>query len=402
MLVRRTAVALSAAVVCALAPALPAAAARTTCFGLAPTITGTDGNDRLMGTPNDDVIIAGSGDDNIETGAGNDRICAGGGRDNVDAGTGHDRVFGGLSNDVLRGNLGRDFLNGDDQDDILYGDDGNDRLVLGRVGRSDEFAHGGLGNDVIVSDSDSFAFLYGDEGSDRLSSTGFDFLDGGPGDDRIEGGIASFETSASPVTVETEAGSAAGDGSDELVGVRGVSGSPHGDTITGSARDEWISGSDGADTLYGAAGNDNVFGGKGEDVVWGNRGHDVLWDVVMCVDRPCEGDEAADEFDGGPGLDRLSYEGYHASVVVDLAAGTGAAADTVVEVEDLFGTSFDDVLLGDEGQNTINGGYSGSDRLEGRGSDDVLLAYDDGDDTLDGGTGTDVCDGGEVEISCEE
>ena len=35
----------------------PAAQAVETCFGLTPTITGTDGNDPIDGTAGDDVIV---------------------------------------------------------------------------------------------------------------------------------------------------------------------------------------------------------------------------------------------------------------------------------------------------------------------------------------------------------
>ena len=391
-----------AALVCGLAPALPAhAAAEAACFGRAATITGTPRDDRLRGTSGADVIVAGGGSDRIAGLGGNDRICGGTGDDVIDAGPGRDRVLGGLSEDLIRGDAGPDFVDGGDQDDELHGNGGNDRLILGGIGREVEYAYGGLGRDSIVSESAAVTRAYGNKGSDRLVGRGRgDFLDGGPGDDRIEGGIATFESSTEGVGVNVEAGTAEGAGDDVLVDVLGVQGSPHDDRITGGRRAEWIQGMDGDDTLYGAMGDDNVAGGKGSDVVWGNRGADVLWDAESECHFGCDADDATDEFDGGPGEDIVTYEGHRSGVTADIEAGTGDDSDSIAEVENLMGSWFDDQLFGSMGGNDMFG-LDGSDRIEARGSDDFLDGGD-GSDTLDGGLHTDTCDNGEVLISCEE
>ena len=84
----------------------------------------------------------------------------------------------------------------------------------------------------------------------------------------------------------------------------------------------------------------------------------------------------ADDIDGGTGTtaDTVSYRWSHEGVTVALddSASTGgtAAGDTLINIENLIGSSFDDMLTGDGGANTLNGGA--------------------GDDTLTGGAGTDT------------
>jgi len=81
-------------------------------------------------------------------------------------------------------------------------------------------------------------------------------------------------------------------------------------------------------------------------------------------------------------------------VIADLAAGTatGDGADILVEIENLIGSRYDDVLSGDSGPNLLRGG-AGNDMLRGRGGDDVLHG-EGGNDTLIGGSGDDELYGG--------
>ena len=57
----------------------------------------------------------------------------------------------------------------------------------------------------------------------------------------------------------------------------------------------------------------------------------------------------------------------------------GAGSDTLISIENLTGSAFNDTLTGDASDNVISG-RAGNDTLNGGG----------GDDTLDGGAGTDT------------
>lgn len=100
-----------------------------TCFGLVPTIVGTDGDDALRGTNGDDVIVGLGGDDVIDGLNGDDVVCGGAGDDVVRGGNGVDRLAGGFGDDRLDGGNG---------DDRLVGGPGADDLDGGRGADDDD------------------------------------------------------------------------------------------------------------------------------------------------------------------------------------------------------------------------------------------------------------------------
>lgn len=114
------------------------------CRGVAATVPGTPGPDRLVGTPGPDVIVGMQGADAIFGLSGRDLVCAGGGNDRVNAGPAADRVFGGSGGDRLRGRGGPDLLAGNGGGDVLAGNAGSDRL---RGGAGFDLCSGGAGLD---------------------------------------------------------------------------------------------------------------------------------------------------------------------------------------------------------------------------------------------------------------
>ena len=108
------------------------------------------------------------------------------------------------------------------------------------------------------------------------------------------------------------------------------------------------------------------------------------------------GGAGADAFDGGAGIDTVSYQGSVGSLRVDLmfpGINTNlAAGDTFTSIENLIGSQGFDNLRGTTGANLIQGmanvdyifGRAGNDTIEGGVGDDVLF----------GGVGADVLDGG--------
>ena len=173
--------------------------------------------------------------------------------------------------------------------------------------------------------------------------------------------------------------------------------------INGTSGDDNLVGTPVDDEIYGFAGNDLLFGLGGDDLLDGGDGHDFLrggegGDKLHgeAGDDFLRGDAGNDELDGGAGWDRVTYAiGAVGGVTVSLliqgvAQDTGSAGlDILVDVEHLTGTRFDDVLIGDSGDNWIWGGSDGS-GVTGNDS----IAAGGGDDLVEVGAGTHVLDGG--------
>ncbi len=138
---------------------------------------------------------------------------------------------------TIVGTAGADVLRGTAGDDVIAGLGGND--VLKGLGGDDDIC-GGPGNDRLVGGPGSFDRLSGGPGNDTLlGGAGSDFLLGGSGNDVLNGGDsyddASFEHSPNAVTADMTAGTATGEGSDTLIGVENLTGSPHDDVLVGDA-----------------------------------------------------------------------------------------------------------------------------------------------------------------------
>ncbi len=186
--------------------------------------------------------------------------------------------------------------------------------------------------------------LVGNAGNDTINGgAGNDILRGGADGDSLNGGAdtdtLSYSDSNAAVSINLAARTASG-------------GHATGDTFTSI---ENVSGSAFADTLIG---DDNA------NVLLGNGGADVM--------------------NGAGGIDWADYSfGTGGAVTVNLTTGTGSGAeaqgDTLTNIENLVGSSFNDTLIGSSGVNTILGG-AGNDTIQSGG----------GADTLNGGDGIDT------------
>lgn len=112
------------------------------------------------------------------------------------------------------------------------------------------------------------------------------------------------------------------------------------ENATGSAYDDTLVGNGVANVLIGGTGNDNVQGGEGNDTLTGGIGDDTL--------------------NGQDGSDWAYYTNASGSVTVNLALGTATGADgndTLIGIEDAYGSNSADTLTGNAGQkNTLYGG----------------------------------------------
>ena len=338
----------------------------------APAIT--PGDDNVTGTAGDDIVDLLAGDDVYNGLAGDDQIMGGPGADDLNGGAGFDftqynnatagvnlsLISGGTAGDAagdsftdIEGVVGSNFndtIGGSNIDNTLFGLDGNDRLF-------------GLdGNDLLV----------GGNGDDQLTGgAGADTLLGGDGTDSVY-----YITAIAGVALSLASGGTGGEAMGDTFGsIERVFATNFDDTVVGSSGDETLFGMDGNDILSGAAGNDTLIGGAGNDRLFGGEG--------------------ADSLQGGAGIDLASYAQSRAGVTVNLAtnanSGGDATGDTLISVENLFGSRFGDNLTGDLRDNLING-LGGNDIIDGAAGNDKLFSGA-GSDILNGGAGDDTLSG---------
>ena len=285
-------------------------------------------------------------------------------------GGGEDDIFDLFDgDDVARGGGGDDLMLAGDDDDIIDGQDGNDELF---GGLDDDDLFGGNGSDVLNGGS-GFDRMSGGAGNDTfVLNADADEVDGGTGFDTIDarllGQSLNLNLNLGRITI-------AGKTTTET-GVENAVGSGTADTLIGDAdRNVLDGGFGGDDTLIGLGGDDRLIGGKGADLI-----------------------------DGGAGIDTADYENASAGVTLDLATGGTAGdalGDSFVGVENIEGSEFGDLIVGDAGTNRLDGndgndflkGAGGADTLSG-GSDNDNLQGGDGNDRLLGGSGDDTMIGG--------
>jgi Ca2+-binding RTX toxin-like protein len=273
----------------------------------------------------------------------NNVIKGGGGADTLFGLGGADTIHGGLNGDTIYGGDGDDTIyamtavdpEGSFAGDTVFGEDGNDTITGSSGG--DEIS-GGKGDDTI----------WGGEGNDTIEGgLFFDELHGGGGND-----VIYANTAISPDT---------SDAGDTIYGDAGL------DTLRGSGGDDIQDGGTENDILEGAAGNDQLYGGNDKDRLAGGTGADLL--------------------DGGDGVDKVDYSASSAGVSINLSQNIvkygDAQGDTLVSIENITGSKYDDYIAGNNADNVLLGG-KGKDKLIGSG----------GNDTLDGGIGDDILNGG--------
>lgn len=167
-----------------------------------------------------------------------------------------------------------------------------------------------------------------------------------------------------------------------------VTGGKGNDLITTGSGNDSIIGGDGDDILNGGDGDDFIYGHPGADIIDGGAGDDFI-----------NGNAGADILDGGDGIDMLSYHESPSAVNINLAANTAsggdAQGDTINNFENVTGSYYDDIIIGDDQDNYLSGGSflgasSGNDTLIGGGGDDVLFVGPGGQDILNGGSGDDM------------
>ncbi|MDD2950190.1 MAG: calcium-binding protein [Sulfuricurvum sp.] len=310
------------------------------------TLIGTSGNDTFNG----DLIDVGSYD-TISGLAGNDTINGLGGNDTLYGGDGNDIIDGGSGNDTMDGGNGIDTLS---YASATAGITIN--LILATAQNT-----GGAGIDTILNFENLTGSNYNDtlrgndlgntilglSGNDTIfasAGTASDVYDGGDGIDSISFYYAGNGVNVNLSNINYQN---TGVGSDRIVNIEKLYGSNYNDTLIGNGN---------GNAFYGNGGNDTIFAGTGT---------------------------ASDLYNGGDGIDTISYYYAGNGVNVDLAItsyqNTGVGSDFIVNVENLYGSAYNDILKGSSVNNALYGN-NGNDTLYGS----------DGNDLLNGGQGLDT------------
>jgi len=141
---------------------------------------------------------------------------------------------------------------------------------------------------------------------------------------------------------------------------------------------------------YAGAGDDALAGGAKDDELHGGSGDDSFETAA----KP----DGADVYDGGSGIDSLSYAARTAPVIVKLNDspddGEASEKDNVQSsVENLTGGAGADSLTGSAADNIFSGG-PGNDTLNGGAGDDIFVEAEAqaGSDIVNGGDGSDTID----------
>jgi Ca2+-binding RTX toxin-like protein len=246
-------------------------------------LTGTNIGDRIDGMGGDDILRGGAGDDAMLGGAGDDILLGGAGNDTLIGGSGSDALYGGAGDDTLQvavdGNWSAAFAAfnagspGQTGSGELVNISGKARLFdLLDGGSGDDLLQGTSGNDGIFLDDDfsplpvvmgprvvGIEAIRTGDGDDVVDLTsnryayGNLLLDGGNGNDVLW-------ASAGNDAIE------GGSGIDRLYGGAG------GDLLAGGTDDDTLNGASGADLLIGGAGNDTITSGAGDDLIAFNQG----------------------------------------------------------------------------------------------------------------------------------
>jgi Ca2+-binding RTX toxin-like protein len=353
---------------------VPAQASPPSCLGQAATKLGTSGDDVIVGTAGTDVIRAFGGNDTIYGGGGNDFIC---------------------------GDTGRDKIFGDRTSATTYAVAADDTLS------------GGAGNDRLFGDGNSSTHT----GDTFLGGKGDDYMNAGPlslnkGYEREN--LVAYNSALGPIQVNDPATTGrsittvTGEGTDTLIDVGAIQGSPFDDSFQ---IEGWV------DEVAGGGGNDHITYGASNQA----GGLEVNGDGNLCIrctdSSGLDGDDTILFSPGAYGADVGVYGGGGNDTVSGVTFPShgefgGPGDDMLSDTQLAYGEDGNDTLIGTTGYDTLHGG-AGTDTIRGRTGNDSLLgeAGNDtlnskdgvaGNDTADGGTGTDACasDPGDSVLNC--
>ncbi len=393
---------------------------------------GGDGEDQLTGGNGDDIMYGGDNDDSFNDANGYNIVYAGDGDDAIlmageaHGGNGNDYIsgngfaIGGYVDDVFYGDVGDDTIYGGDGEDTLWGGNGNDTLISFQESpttstyvASYELMYGEAGDDYLYLQWALSADLYGGTGNDwyrvitypHATNTAVVIYDESGSNDTLQignYGNINFSRSGFDLVISNPY-TVPGTTYNHYITIENHFKPAHtienykdenfstefsfvekltigNDTYAATALtspigldDNIVNALVGNDTVYLGIGGDIAYGGDGDDVLYGEAGDDYLFgengnDILI-------GGEGNDIIDGGAGVNFINYAAAIAGVTVNLATGTATDdygdTDTLININHVFGSAYNDTLTGDSGVNIFTPG-AGNDIIDGGGGADGL------------------------------
>jgi serralysin len=258
-----------------------------------------------------------------------------------------ENAIGGSGDDTLIGNQGNNVLTGNRGDDTFFYTGGVDTFNGGLKRATGDTADFSLSNvGVVITPVPTLITTVLPDGH-KIT---FAISDTSPqADDQGNAYDVSYFTELGPIHLVA------------MHGIENITGSPYADTITGNLGDNTIKAGDGNDHVYYTGGFDTIDGGNGTDTIdFSKFGSAVTITLSLFIGQAEAYTTDTTSISGGTTL----------RAIADLAG-----------FENAVGTSFDDWIGGNSGNNTLDGG-AGND----------VLFYDGGLDILNGNTGNDTAD----------
>jgi Ca2+-binding RTX toxin-like protein len=372
----------------------------------------------VIGTPFSDYIVGGEKSETIYSGGGGDVIFGNGGDDTLRGGADGDHLDGGTGTNSLDGGVGSDHCENPTGGANCESAVNKGGVVLRDASKvsvglmapeyapySELYLAGSSAKDVITAS-------YETTPSARVKFT------------LGAGSTAQFDASSSassgceppsgsevvcPLPAPLDSIVLAGLGGDDSLAASGfpssvgviTAGGEGDDTLTGedATEDVLVDGPDesgpGDDTLNALAGDDALLNNGGADHLSGGVGNDLFLSNSICN---------GDVIDGGGGSERdnASWAKFKSGVEARIGAGdagkpgpggapecTSGGLDSLVGIEDLEGTSSNDVFYGGPGNNQLLG-WAGSDSYFSGAGADVILANSGDNDSIDCGDDADT------------
>jgi Ca2+-binding RTX toxin-like protein len=259
-----------------------------------------------LGSGND-TAYGGSHNDTLDGGGENDWLSGGDGNDTLYLDTGNDKGFGGSGNDLFRytGLFGSDTIDGGSGIDGVSLYSKYDVTInlsstkLQNIGLAGKLQLSGIEN--VTSDEANDLLIGSSIGNRLVALEGRDTLEGGLGNDVLDGGngfdYARFTGSRGvTASLAKTAAQVTGYGTDTFIGIEGLLGGSGADRLTGDGEANALYGNAGKDSLSGGADSDGLYGGTGNDTLSGGADEDLL-----------SGDIGNDRLTGGTGPDTFAF-----------------------------------------------------------------------------------------------